>query len=148
MMTNYFNCVQLYIVYSVYAALVLIMSCVALSDVLNFTENVSNIVLPQSPKALNDLQNVFSPPMKSMQLLVFFFDLTVMLYYIFQWPVWDSAKQKFPFFSADLKTIEKADCSNFVLMLIFIILSKVSVRVGLLTTAGYREWHSLFALLR
>lgn len=59
-----------------------------------------------------------------MQMLVFFFDLTAMLYYIFQWPIWDSAKAKFPFFSADLKTIEKADCSNFVLMLIFIILSK------------------------
>ena len=62
--------------------------------------------------------------MRSMQLLVFSFDLVMMIYYIFTFPIWDSCKKHMPLFQTDLKTIEKADCSNLMLMIIFVLLSK------------------------
>lgn len=43
---------------------------------------------------------------------------------MFQWPLLDGLKKRFPFFSSDLKTIEKADCSNLLLMIVFYLLSK------------------------
>ena len=117
---------QLYIVYTILSFTVLLLSILALHFVSDFTHQIDGLILPDSPKALNDLKKVFCPPMKSMQTLVFSFDLILALYYVFQWPLLDGLKRRFPFFSADLKTIEKADCSNLLLMIIFYLLSKVS----------------------
>ena len=107
------------------------MSSIALHYVLTFTDEIDHLILPESPKALNDLKKVFCPPMKSMQTLVFSFDLILVFYYMFQWPILDGLKRRFPFFSSDLKTIEKADCSNLLLMIIFYLLSKVSTQQSL-----------------
>ena len=117
----------MYIVYTILSFTVLIISILALVYVEDFTSKIDGLILPESPKALNDLKKVFCPPMSSMQTLVFSFDLILALYYVFQWPLLDGLKRKFPFFSADLKTIEKADCSNLLLMIIFYCLSKVSI---------------------
>ena len=61
-----------------------------------------------------------------MQYFVLVFDLLVMMYYIYQMPVWDCIKNKFPFFQYEAKTAEKADCTNFLLSVMFILISKVS----------------------
>jgi hypothetical protein len=74
---------QLYIVYTILTFTVLLVSVLALHFVLTFTDTVTNLVLPESPKALNDLQRVFCPPMRSMQILVFCFDLILAFYYMF-----------------------------------------------------------------
>ena len=62
-----------------------------------------------------------------MQYFVLVFDCLVMVYYIYQMPCWDCIKSKFPFFQYEAKTAEKADCTNFLLTVMFIIISKVSV---------------------
>ena len=104
----------------------LIVSSIALGLVLNFADTITNLYLPESPKALNDLQKVFIPPMRSMQILVLSFDVVTAFYYMTTWPVWDNLKRHVPFFQTDLKTMEKADCSNLLLMIIFVLMSKVS----------------------
>ena len=65
--------------------------------------------------------------MRSMQIFVFVFDLLIALYYVYQMPVWDSIKSKFPFFQYDSKVVEEADCSSFLLSLLLVLLSKVSL---------------------
>ena len=42
-------------------------------------------------------------------------------------PFWDCIKSKFPFFQYEAKTAEKADCTNYLLTVMFIIISKVSL---------------------
>ena len=61
-----------------------------------------------------------------MQYFVLVFDCLVMVYYIYQLPFWDCIKSKFPFFQYEAKTAEKADCTNYLLTVMFIIISKVS----------------------
>ena len=55
-------------------------------------------MLPEAPKATQDLQKVFLPPIYRMQWFVLVFDTLVILYYVYQMPVWDCVKSKFPFF--------------------------------------------------
>jgi hypothetical protein len=64
--------------------------------------------------------------MRSMQIFVFIFDTLIALYYVYQMPVWDFVKNKFPFFQYDSKVVEEADCSSFLLSMLLIVLSKVS----------------------
>ena len=61
-----------------------------------------------------------------MQWFVFAFDALVIVYYIYQWPIWDCIKSKFPFFQYEAKTSEKADCTNLLLTVMFDLISKVS----------------------
>ena len=65
--------------------------------------------------------------MKNMQIFVFIFDTLVALYYVYQMPFWDFVKNKFPFFQYDSKSAEESDCSSFLLNLLLIFLSKVSL---------------------
>ena len=118
--------VQLVWVKSFYNAVVFIVSLAALSFALKFVSQTDKILLPEAPKATQDLQKVFLPPIFRVQWFVFAFDSLVMLYYIYQWPVWDCIKSKFPFFQYEAKTSEKADCTNLLLTIMFDLISKVS----------------------
>ena len=118
--------VQLIWVKSFYNAVVLVISILALSFTLAFVTKTDKIFLPEAPKATQDLQKVFIPPIYRMQWFVFAFDALVMIYYIYQWPVWDCVKAKFPFFQYEAKTSEKADCTNLLLTIMFDLISKVS----------------------
>ena len=62
-----------------------------------------------------------------MQIFVLAFDSLVLLYYIYQMPLWDCLKNKFPFFQYEAKTAEKADCTNLLLTIMFNCISKVSL---------------------
>ncbi len=84
------------------------------------------MTLPEAPKATQDLQKVFLPPIYRMQYFVLVFDSIVMLYYVYQMPIWDCVKNKFPFFQYEAKTAEKADCTNLLLTIMFNFISKVS----------------------
>ena len=61
-----------------------------------------------------------------MQYFVLIYDLLVLVYYIYQMPIWDCIKNKFPFFQYEAKTAEKADCTNLLLTIMFNCISKVS----------------------
>ena len=111
---------------SFYNAVVFIISVFALLFALSFVDQVNSTTLPEAPKATQDLQKVFIPPIYRMQWFVFSFDALVLLYYIYQWPVWDCIKAKFPFFQYEAKTSEKADCTNLLLTVMFDLISKVS----------------------
>ena len=70
---------QLLYFQTIFSFVVLGLSIAALTLSLNFVKETHNLILPDSPKATLDLQKVFLPPIKSMQLFVFFFDLFVAL---------------------------------------------------------------------
>ena len=72
---------------------------------------------------------MFLPPIYRMQYFVLSFDSLVLLYYIYQMPVWDCVKSKFPFFQYEAKTAEKADCTNLLLSIMFNCISKVSSQI-------------------
>ena len=118
--------VQLVWVKSFYNIVVFLVSFLALIVALKFVHQTNAILVPEAPKATQDLQKVFIPPIYRMQWFVFSFDFLVMLYYIYQWPVWDCVKNKFPFFQYEAKTSEKADCTNLLLTIMFDLISKVS----------------------
>ena len=102
------------------------MSLIAFSLSINFYNDTINVVVPEAPKATQDLQKVFLPPIYRMQFFVLAFDSIVLLYYIYQMPIWDCVKSKFPFFQYEAKTAEKADCTNLLLTIMFNCISKVS----------------------
>ena len=126
---------------SFYNAVVFIISVFALLFALSFVDQVNSTTLPEAPKATQDLQKVFIPPIYRMQWFVFSFDALVLLYYIYQWPVWDCIKAKFPFFQYEAKTSEKADCTNLLLTVMFDMISKVSASISSQRTSGSRPWH-------
>jgi len=105
---------------------VFILSIVAFVFSMQFYNQTLTVSLPEAPKATQDLQKVFLPPIYRMQYFVLVFDSFVMLYYIYQMPVWDCIKSKFPFFQYEAKTAEKADCTNLLLTIMFNFISKVS----------------------
>ena len=79
-----------------------------------------------------------------MQWFVFAFDALVIVYYIYQWPIWDCIKSKFPFFQYEAKTSEKADCTNLLLTVMFDLISKVSFSKILKVHLGTRPRHNSF----
>jgi hypothetical protein len=101
-------------------------SLVALLMTMSFVSSVQDTYLEDAPKATLSLHKVFLPPMKNMQIFVFIFDSLVALYYVYQLPMWDFVKSKFPFFQYDSKVVEESDCSSFLLSVLLILLSKVS----------------------
>ena len=105
---------------------VLLLSLGALVACLSFVNKTETLYLPEAPKATQDIQKVFLPPIYRMQWFVFVFDCLSMLYYIYQWPIWDCIKEKFPFFQYEAKTSEKADCATLLLNIMFNLISKVS----------------------
>ena len=111
---------------SVYNSAVLAISLCALLATEHFCTHADDITLPLAPKATGELHKVFIPPMKNMQIFVFCFDLGVALYYLYQWPIWDSLKAKFPYFQYESKVVDKPDCSSLLLNILFVFLSKVS----------------------
>ena len=129
---------------SFYNAVVFIISVFALMFALSFVDQVNNTILPEAPKATQDLQKVFVPPIYRMQWFVFSFDALVCLYYIYQWPVWDCIKSKFPFFQYEAKTSEKADCTNLLLTVMFDLISKVSYPNIYQIILGTRSWNHPF----
>lgn len=118
--------VELIWVKAFYNAIVFFVSLLALIFALRFVHQTQEIMLPEAPKATQDLQKVFLPPIFRMQWFVFSFDFVVMLYYVYQMPCWDCIKSKFPFFQYEAKTAEKADCTNLLLTIMFDLISKVS----------------------
>jgi len=110
--------------------IVLVLSMCALIYSAHFCNQTADILLPQAPKATLDLQKVFLPPVRSMQRFVFLFDLLIMFYYVYLWPAWDGIKKKFPFFQYESKVVEKPDCSNLFLTVLFVLLTKVSQSSG------------------
>ena len=68
---------------SFYNAVVFIISVFALLFALSFVDQVNSTTLPEAPKATQDLQKVFVPPIYRMQWFVFSFDALVLLYYIY-----------------------------------------------------------------
>ena len=100
----------------------------AMYSIVNKTEN---LYLPEAPKATQDIQKVFIPPIFRMQWFVFCFDALSILYYVYQWPCWDCIKEKFPFFQYEAKTTEKADCATLLLNIMFNLISKVSLHNSL-----------------
>ena len=119
--------VQLVWIKSSWNAIVWVISLVAFIQSIKFYNDTESVILPEAPKATQDLQKVFLPPIYRMQYFVFSFDSLVMLYYIYQMPFWDSIKSKFPFFQYEAKTAEKADCTNLLLTIMFNCISKVSL---------------------
>ena len=106
-------------------------SITAFAASIEFYNSTVNVVLPEAPKATQDLQKVFLPPIFRMQYFVLSFDSIVLLYYIYQWPIWDCVKSKFPFFQYEAKTAEKADCTNLLLSIMFNCISKVSALIAI-----------------
>lgn len=70
---------------------------------------------------------MFLPPMIRMQNFTFIFDTIAALYYVYQMPVWDYFKRKFPFFQYDSKIVEEPDLASFILHFLIVLLSKVSL---------------------
>ena len=103
-----------------------VLSLIAFSLTIAFYNDTISVVVPEAPKATQDLQKVFLPPIYRMQIFVLSFDSVVLLYYIYQMPIWDCVKSKFPFFQYEAKTAEKADCTNLLLTIMFNCISKVS----------------------
>ena len=83
---------------STFNIFVLSLSIIAFSIVTNFVSSTKDLVVPSSPKALINLQEIFLPPLTNLQLFVFLFDTFVALYYVYQWPVWDRIKNKFVYY--------------------------------------------------
>ena len=108
-------------------SIVFAVSIAAFVSSIQFYNQTNSIVLPDAPKATQDLQKVFLPPIYRMQYFVLSFDSLVMLYIVYQLPLWDCVKSKFPFFQYEAKTAEKADCTNLLLTIMFICISKVSL---------------------
>ena len=99
--------------------IVFVISIGALISSLSFVDQVNGIYLEEAPKATQDLQKVFLPPIYRMQWFVFAFDGVCLLYYIYQWPIWDCIKEKFPFFQYEAQSSEKADCTTLLLNVMF-----------------------------
>lgn len=83
---------------SSYNLIVCALSIVAFIIVVNFVNSTEDLRLPSSPKALVNLQEVFLPPLTNLQVFVFIFDLCIALYYVYNWPLWDSFKSKFVYY--------------------------------------------------
>ena len=123
--------------------IVFVISIGALISSLSFVDQVNGIYLEEAPKATQDLQKVFLPPIYRMQWFVFAFDGVCLLYYIYQWPIWDCIKEKFPFFQYEAQSSEKADCTTLLLNVMFNLISKVSIpihHVSNLESLTYRDW--------
>ena len=118
--------VQLIWIKALQHVIVFAISLSAFLSSLKFYNDTNDIQLPSAPKATSDLQKVFLPPIYRMQYFVLSFDSIVLFYYIYQMPIWDYIKSKFPFFQYEAKTAEKADCTNLLLTIMFNCISKVS----------------------
>ena len=116
----------------------------ALISSLSFVNQANSIYLEEAPKATQDLQKVFLPPIYRMQWFVFAFDGACLLYYIYQWPIWDCIKEKFPFFQYEAQSSEKADCTTLLLNVMFNLISKVSITDHLPYSNSFvfRDWPS------
>ena len=75
-----------------------IVSLIALFAVLEFAADCEATFLPGAPRATADIHRVFLPPMRKMQCFTFAFDTLVAAFYVYQSPIWDGIKRKFPFF--------------------------------------------------
>ena len=132
-------------------AIVFLLSLMAFIFSMRFYNLTQSVILPEAPKATQDLQKVFLPPIYRMQYFVLVFDSICVLYYLYQMPFWDGIKSKFPFFQYEAKTAEKADCTNLLLTIMFNSISKVSpfppppcsVSPIRLSCGAYRAWPSL-----
>ena len=70
-----------------------------------------------------------------LQLFVFFFDLAIFLYYLYQHPLLDKFKKRFSLYKYEAKQLEKSNLSNYCLSLTFMLFSKV----GYLTHPQQRQ---------
>ena len=105
-------------------------SLFALITTNKFAADCSVTYLLGAPKATGDLHKVFLPPMVKMQTFVFLFDTIIALYYVYQLPIWDWLKNKFPFFQYDSKIVEEPDCASLLLHVLLVFLSKVSINLN------------------
>ena len=83
---------------SAYNIFVMTLSIAAFSVVSTFVNSTKGLTLPSAPKALANVEEIFIPPMINLQVFVLIFDILVALYYIYNWNVWDSIKNKFVYF--------------------------------------------------
>ena len=109
--------------------LVVIISTLALISVNRYCTRTDDIKLPLAPKATYGLHQMLIPPLRSMQLLIWCFDLAVFLYYLWNLPLFDKLRACLPFYqqSADDSSEHKAvkkDKSGYLLNILFNVLSK------------------------
>lgn len=86
------------------------------------------------------LSGLYLPPMVKMQLFVFFFDLVVLMYYVYQNPFWDSLKAKFPALAYEWKSNQAPDCSTVFILCFGILMSKVNPTT-FNTSVGTRDFN-------
>lgn len=122
------------------SAVVLIISSIALSEVVAMTGNLVTLKIQESPKALINLQDIYLPPLVNLQSFVIVFDALVFLYYLYQCPFWERLKKQFAYYQYEFHPVEQQDCSNLFLKTLFILFTKV-IPLNVMM-AGSRSWNS------
>lgn len=61
----------------------------------------------------------------NLQVFIFCFDTLVALYYVYNWPVWNTFKTKYVYYQFEAQPVEKQGFSSLLLTTVFIVLTKV-----------------------
>jgi hypothetical protein len=75
------------------------------------------------------LSDLYLPPMVKMQVFVFVFDLLILCYYVYQNPIWDGLKSRFPALAYEWKSNQAPECTNVFILCFGILMSKVSLSI-------------------
>jgi hypothetical protein len=96
---------------SIHNLLATILAIVALAFTVMFVNETRDLDLTSSPKALVNLHEIYLPPLVGLQVFIFMFDLTVCLYYMYHWPLWNGFKHRFVYYQYESQPVDKQGCS-------------------------------------
>ena len=89
---------MLLLIKSVYNLIVLAISTAALAVLVGYTKDTYDLNITSSPKAMLNLKEILLPPLLNLQIFIFIFDAFVALYYVYNWPCWDTIKKRFVYY--------------------------------------------------
>ena len=121
--------IKLFWVLTLFAFVACIFSFMTLLITNRYQNTVLETQLPGAPMATAKLSDLYLPPMVKMQVFVFVFDLIMLMYYVYQNPIWDGLKSRFPALAYEWKSNQAPECSNVFILCFGILMSKVSPQI-------------------
>jgi len=118
--------IKLFYVLTLFSFLTVIISGMTLLITNRYQNEVLSTALPGAPEATAKLTGLYLPPMVKMQVFVFVFDILILMYYVYQNPIWDNIKANIPAMAYEWKSNQEPECTSVVIICMMILFSKVS----------------------
>ena len=92
--------------------------------IINYVDSIQDLYIPESPKALYTVQNIYLPPLPGLQIFIFLFELVLAAYSCYLLPCFDNLKLKFNYYRFSIKAKETGKVTSSLISLIFILVTK------------------------